>query len=175
MVRKVLFYSFISSLIFLFSVSSVLAAVTLPSDLYPEGAPTITGQKPETEGSFVTAEDATSALTVRIVNFILGFAGVVAIFFIINNAWFLIASGGSEETITQHKKGLMWAVVGLILIILSYSIIRFIISIPFQADQAPAPAPAASALDEDGIPTDSSVAEPNATDRGSSFGDDRAA
>lgn len=174
MVRKVLFYSFVSSLIFLFSVSSApaFAAVTLPSDLYPEGAPTITGQKPETEGgSFVTAEDATSALTVRIVNFILGFAGVVAIFFIINNAWFLIASGGSEETITQHKKGLMWAVVGLILIILSYSIIRFIISIPFQADQAPAPA----AFDEGGVPTGSLEDQPGAGDTGSPFGDDMAA
>lgn len=127
------------------------AQVAIDPLLKPPGASTVTGQEPSTEGETAEArsqgaageysEQATRILLLeRITSFILGLAGVVAIFFIINNAWFLIASGGSEETITQHKKGLMWAVVGLILIILSYSIIRFIISIPFQAGEGSSPA-----------------------------------
>lgn len=131
MSKKILIIGF---LLLLFPTVS-LAAVTLPSDLRPPGAPTLTGDTPEKQADVFTA---------RVVNFILGFAGIVAIFFIVNNAWFLIASGGSEETITQHKKGLMWAVVGLILIILSYSIISFIIEIPFKADQPALGGPDAS-------------------------------
>ncbi len=57
-------------------------------------------------------------------------------FFIIQNAFGIISAAGSEEKLGQHKKGLTWAIVGLLLIILSYSIIRFIISVPFQADEA---------------------------------------
>lgn len=118
------------------------AAVGIDPGLHPKGAPTVSGQEPakDAKPSDAAAEytaDATRALLLeRVTNVILGIAGTVAIFFIINNAWYLVISSGSEEKIGQHKKGIMWAVIGLILIILSYSIVRFVISIPFQADEA---------------------------------------
>lgn len=129
----------------------VYAGIAIDPLLRPESAPTATGldsgtdtggsSDPETAKIAASLEYGESfvraALLNKFTNVLLGLAGVVAIFSIINNAWWLIASGGKEESITQHKKGLMWAVVGLILIILSYSIIRFIISVPFQADQGP--------------------------------------
>lgn len=113
------------------------AQVSLDPNYFPQGAATISGKTPGESASEKNNEFARSVFTRNIVGAILGIAGVVAIFSILNNAWFLVASGGREEVITQHKKGLMWAVIGLILIILSYSIIRFIISIPFQANEAP--------------------------------------
>lgn len=126
--------------IFLAVAPVTFAAVPLDPNYFPQGAATVSGKNPaDKAASERNVEVARSALTSRIVGAILGIAGVVAIFSILNNAWFLVASGGREEVITQHKKGLMWAVIGLILIILSYSIIRFIISIPFQANETPAP------------------------------------
>lgn len=123
----------------------VASAAGIPIDpsYYPAGAPTITGEKPN-EKSNLTVDDSRVKFTARIINALLSVAGIVAIFYIVNNGWWIIASGGAEETITQYKKGLMWAVVGLILVILSYSIINFIIYFAFQADQKPEPAKTAA-------------------------------
>ncbi len=120
----------------LLSTMLVYAQVTIDPSYHPDNAPTVTKQNPSSANEQnVSFDDARNKITARVMNTVLGLAGVVAIFFIINNSWYLIISGGQEEKITQHKKGLMWAIIGLILIILSYSIIRFVISIPFQAQE----------------------------------------
>ncbi len=126
----------------LLSTVLVYAQVTIEPSLHPDNAPTVTKQNPSSANEQnLNFDTARNKITARVVNTVLGLAGVVAIFFIINNAWYLTISAGQEEKITQHKKGLMWAVIGLVLIILSYSIIRFVISIPFQAQEKnPAPA-----------------------------------
>lgn len=119
------------------------AAVPIDPILLPEGAPTATGRVPGTGDNRSSQQTAAAeysesniriTLMGRIINALLAIAGSVAIFFILNNAWYLVISAGREETITQYKKGLTWAIIGLILVILSYSIVRFIISIAFQAD-----------------------------------------
>lgn len=145
--NKILFIGIAWIMFFSFAgeVSAGNFGVGIDPALYPGGAPTIDNTVPVIAPPGSTApplppQDPDSIrifFTMRIVNAVLGIAGVVAIFFILNNAFYMIASAGSEEKITQHKKGLMWALVGLVLIILSYSIIRFIVSVPFQAGEAP--------------------------------------
>ena len=115
--------------------------------LRPGTLPTSTGQESVTKGDEDTRKrrealnysvSATRSLLLsKITNVLLSIAGVIAIFAILNNAFYIIASGGGEA-IDARKKGLMWAIIGLILIILSYSIIRFIISIPLGAGEEPA-------------------------------------
>lgn len=142
--KKILFTWILASTFMLMGATTVSAAgLPIDPNFYPEGSPTITGARPTETGD--DTEAARLALTFRVVNIILGIVGTVAIFFIVNNAWFMVAAGGSEEKITQHKKGLTWAVIGLVLIVLSYSIIRFIIEIPFQADEKTATAGASEA------------------------------
>ena len=144
--RKFIFIIVLSSIVASLFAPPAFAAVPLNPLFHPENAPTITGEAPTITGEAPTGtaeaeinpDKARIKFTKKIVNVVLGIAGIVAIFFILNSAIFIVASAGKEEVITQHKKGLMWAIIGLILIILSYSIIRFIISIPFSADQAPA-------------------------------------
>lgn len=135
MLRKItiLFILTISAFLVSYSIVSAQKGVPINPEFYPKGAPTISGTTAE---SITNINEARFKLTMRIVNVILGIAGVIAIFFILNNGWFLIISAGGEEKVTQYKKGLTWAIVGLIFIILSYSIIRFVISITFQADEA---------------------------------------
>lgn len=143
MFKKVLI-SLVLTLIVLPS-SSALAVVTIPSDYYPEGAPTITGNTPKTSDINV-ADNYRNTLTLRITNLVLYIAGLVAIFFVVLNGFKMVTSAGSDEVITQTKKGLTWAIVGLLLIILSYSIMRFIISVPFNlADQSQNSAPSSVA------------------------------
>ncbi|MBI5412725.1 hypothetical protein HZA42_00055 [Candidatus Peregrinibacteria bacterium] len=121
-------------------VETASAAVPIPSKYYPEGAATISGQKPVPGQNELSGKDpvgvARYAIMYRIISWILRFAGVIAVFFIAQNGWKMAASGGKEESITEGKKGLTWAVIGLILIILSYSIVRFVAEIPFRADES---------------------------------------
>jgi len=144
MFKKVLISLFLALVIL--PSQSALAVVTIPSDYYPEGAPTITGEKPvgDAQQNQISqqVEFYRNTLTFRITNLVLYVAGLVAIFFVVYNGFRMVTSAGSDEVITQTKKGLTWAIVGLILIILSYSIMRFIISVPFNlADESQVQAP----------------------------------
>lgn len=110
------------------------AGLRLDNKLRPQSAPTISGDPDEKIDNFDVARNT---LTQKVVNVVVGVAGVVAVYFIVNSGFALVISGGSEEAVTQHKKALTWAVVGLILIILSYSIITFVIRIALTADEGP--------------------------------------
>lgn len=121
-------------------IASAAGGVKIDPSYHPSNAPTITGEAAESvKEKSLDVETARIQFFARIVNVLLGIVGIIAVFALINNAWWLAASAGQEEALTQHKKGLKWAVIGLILVILSYSIVRWIVSIPFQADEAPAP------------------------------------
>lgn len=138
MKKKILFI-FLSAFIFFSLFDLSLAAVRIPGELYPEGAPTLTpgGAKPlpGSGARTIDAETARVVLVQRIVNVLLSVAGVVAIYAIVTNGFWLITTSGKEESITQHKRGLTWAVLGLVFIILSYVIITFIIRITLMSNQ----------------------------------------
>ena len=150
--KKVKVFLFAVIIVSLFSVAvpaTLAAGVKIDPSYHPLNAPTITGEMAEsTAEKDLDVEGARVQFFARIVNVLLGVVGIIAVFSLISNAWWLAASAGQEEALTQRKKGLKWAVIGLILVILSYSIIRWIISIPFQADEAPVLAPANSAGQE---------------------------
>lgn len=132
--RKI-FISAICILVFAaISQSAFAQGIRIDPLLRPENAPTISGQADESALEYEEYRVRAEIIR-RVSNIILGLAGIVAIYFIITNSWFLILAAGSEEKITQHKKGIAWALLGLVFIILSYSIIRFIVELPFTADQ----------------------------------------
>ena len=151
---KVFLFSVIIVSLFSVAIPATLAVggVKIDPSYHPLNAPTITGEsaKSEIEKS-LTVDESRVQFFARIVSVLLGIVGIIAVFSLISNAWWLAASAGQEEALTQRKKGLKWAIIGLILVILSYSIIRWIISIPFQADEAPAP-PSPATLDKMSVP-----------------------
>jgi len=62
----------------------------------------------------------------NIVTAALIFAGVVALIFIIIAGLRLILSGGDAKKIEQSRKTLTFSIIGLVLILLSFAIIRFV-------------------------------------------------
>lgn len=62
-----------------------------------------------------------------IVNFFLGFLGLLAVIMIIYGGFLYVTSAGNEEDVKKAKKILMYAVVGIIVIILSFVIVRTIL------------------------------------------------
>ena len=58
---------------------------------------------------------------------LLYFAAPLAVIFIIIGGWSMIVGGADTEKVEQAKKSLTWSAVGLVLIILSYSAVRYIL------------------------------------------------
>lgn len=65
-------------------------------------------------------------LAVYIINILLSVSGIVAIGFLVYGGFRYIISAGNEESAEQAKKTIQNAIVGLIIIILSYTIITAI-------------------------------------------------
>lgn len=63
-----------------------------------------------------------------IINIILGFLGIIALIIIISAGFKWMLSGGNEDQANSAKKMLWSGVIGLILILASYGIARFLIS-----------------------------------------------
>lgn len=63
-----------------------------------------------------------------LINYFLGFLGIVAVAFIIYGGVLLVTSGGEEEAMTKAKKILTYAVIGFVVIALSYTIVTFVTS-----------------------------------------------
>lgn len=61
-----------------------------------------------------------------IVNWALVFAGVVALFFLIWGGIRLIMSGGEKTSVEEGKKTITFAIIGLIIVLLSFFVVRLV-------------------------------------------------
>lgn len=144
----VLISFFVTTAIILFPIIPV-EALALPSYLRPSNLPTVTA--PVQPGADQAQAEA-RLLIGKVINWIFGIVGLIAVWAVVNNAFWLVVAVGKGETIDQRKKALFWAVGGLILLILSYTIIqmvvRFVINVaeeaPAVGGPAPTPSPSAS-------------------------------
>ncbi|OIO52935.1 hypothetical protein COT40_00440 [Candidatus Peregrinibacteria bacterium CG08_land_8_20_14_0_20_41_10] len=64
---------------------------------------------------------------VNIVNYGLGFLGLIAVLMIVYAGVKLVSSAGSEEAMKSGKKTIGYAIVGIIIIFLSFAIVNWII------------------------------------------------
>lgn len=123
----------------------VFAQVGIPDYLKPENLPDASRGG---TGAGAAAEYSVSGIQFiigDIISIILLIAGLIAVFSIVNNAWYMVIAMGKGENFDQRKKALFWAIGGLVLILTSYIIIRFLVEFAttaFQEVPAP-PAPAA--------------------------------
>lgn len=74
---------------------------------------------------------------VNIIQFLLIFSATVAMIFIIIGGYYLFTSGGNESQIEKGKKTLTWAVIGLILILSAYALVRYFSGILIRPEQLP--------------------------------------
>ncbi len=65
---------------------------------------------------------------VEIVNWMLGLVGIVALIALITGGARMIMDFGSEEQVKKGKATILWAVIGLLVVILSYAIINIVTS-----------------------------------------------
>jgi hypothetical protein len=67
-------------------------------------------------------------LALTIVNFFLTFLGLIAVVMIIYGGFLYVTAAGNQEKIESAKKIIMYAVIGIVVILLSFAIVNTILS-----------------------------------------------
>lgn len=110
-------------------------ALELDPDLKPENLPSVEIMEATDEANPETAATQTLILYVGgLVSKVLLFAGSVSIIFLIYSGANYILAFGKDERVENAKRGVTWSIGGLIIILLSYAIVRGIITIITQVD-----------------------------------------
>lgn len=74
-----------------------------------------------------TTQDSTaSGFILKIINIALAIAGLIAVLFLIIGGFRYITSAGNEETAEKAKKIILNSIIGIVVIILSFVIVRVI-------------------------------------------------
>lgn len=82
--------------------------------------------KDPTPPSGVATDTDLTVLLTRIINILLGIAGLVAVIFLIVGGFRYITAGGNEEAAEAGKKAIVNAIIGIVIIILSFVIVRVV-------------------------------------------------
>ena len=73
-------------------------------------------------------QDSISGLVLSIINILLAIVGLIAVLFIIIGGFRYVTAAGNEETAEAAKKTILHAVIGIIVVILSFVIVRVIVN-----------------------------------------------
>ncbi|MBN2087883.1 hypothetical protein JW758_06075 [Candidatus Peregrinibacteria bacterium] len=79
-------------------------------------------------GSGITHTETVGELIVKYVNFILPYLTLAAFVGFVVAGFLYVTAYGNDEQLQKAKKILMWSVVGLILVIMSFTIVQFLTS-----------------------------------------------
>ena len=109
------------------SAAGVIAFVTgFPSALAQSGF--FKGEGAEATTITVAKTTSLGANVTQLINYVLGFLGLVAVAMLIYAGVMMVISAGNEEGVTKAKKLIIYAVIGIVIILLSYSIVTFVTS-----------------------------------------------
>lgn len=75
------------------------------------------------------AYDSLGALIVALVRFLLTMIGALSVLFIIIGAVRMVASAGNEKSVKAGKDTVTWAVIGLVVALLAFTIINLVQSV----------------------------------------------
>lgn len=74
----------------------------------------------------ICASSSLTDLLVKVIKILLGLAGVIAVLILIVGGFWYITSSGNEEQVEKGKKAIINAIIGLVVVMLSYAIVTII-------------------------------------------------
>lgn len=83
-------------------------------------------QIPNSSGTGLPNNSSASSIIMQVINVALAVAGLIAVLFLIIGGFRYITSAGNEETAENAKKIITNAIIGIVIIILSFVIVRVI-------------------------------------------------
>ncbi len=122
MIRKIVFSSVLIVILFSFSVVAPVAAKK-PADYSGNSTSNSTVKLDNPLGEGVTI----AVLIGKIINAILGVVGSLALLMFVYGGLVWMTSGGNQEKIKSGRDTIVWSAIGLIIIFVSYGLVRFLI------------------------------------------------
>jgi len=110
---------------------TALAAYGLPDEYQPDN---IAESRDLDENTEAYGATAVNYILADLVSGLLGLVGVIAVFFLVSNSLKYVTSFGQQDKIDQAKKGIFWSLGGLLIILISYSAVRFVIRVILEVD-----------------------------------------
>lgn len=98
-------------------------AFLLANKAFAQGAPFFSEGTPPPSAA---AQGTLGQNIVIIINYFLGLLGLIAVAFLIYAGVMMVTAGGAEEQVTKARKIIMYAVIGIVIILLSYTIVTFV-------------------------------------------------
>lgn len=95
--------------------------------------PGASGENKADQGQFIQG-----TFLPRVTTTVIGLTGGLAFLFVIIAGVQILAAFGVEDKIAKAKKTLTWAIIGLLISILSYAIVQIIVSVDIGTKKAPA-------------------------------------
>ncbi len=92
-----------------------------------QGAIDITTDQPGIIGQLSGGQTGLRGIVLTIVNFFLTFLGLLAVIMVIYGGFLYVSSAGNEENVNKAKKILLYAVVGIVVIIVSFALVNTIL------------------------------------------------
>jgi hypothetical protein len=74
------------------------------------------------------AQGTLGQLITTIIDYFLGILGLIAVCFLIYAGVLMVTAGGNDQEITKAKKIITYAVIGIVIVLLSYTIVQFVTS-----------------------------------------------
>lgn len=90
-------------------------------------SPISTRDLPDVIGGVTGGETSARELARTILNFLLGFLGFLAVIMIIYGGFRYMTAGGEEQGLESAKKIILYAIVGIIVILLSFAIVNTVL------------------------------------------------
>lgn len=72
---------------------------------------------------------------VHIINYLLTFLGLAAVAFIVYAGFLMVTAGGDDGQLEKGKNVITWAVIGIVIILLSYGIVNVVVGVGENAVQ----------------------------------------
>lgn len=99
---------------------SSIAAVSAQGFISPSDNPSAVSAATQGQGSI-------RQLALTIVNFFLTFLGLIAVIMIIYGGFLYVSAAGKEDKIESAKKIIMYSIIGILIILLSFAIVNTIL------------------------------------------------
>lgn len=114
--KKALAAAGATATVFMFNTVPAMAQLISPTDQPGRLAEATGGQ-----GSF-------RDLLLTFLNFFLGFLGIVAVIMVIYGGVLYVTAAGNQENIDKGKKIIMYAVIGIVIILLAFALVNTLLS-----------------------------------------------
>lgn len=115
----------------------MVGAITLLSVIPTASAALITpNDNPSEIAAATQSEGSIKALALKIVNYFLTFLGIVAVMMIIFGGVTYVTAAGKQESIDNAKKIILYALLGIVIILLSFAIVNTILGAASQGGGA---------------------------------------